>query len=140
MPDEHEVLRRLEVLSDQVAEVVHQQKVHETEHKEITKHMEDTRKTLYYGNEREPGLVAQARDCLNSRSSVKAIEAKLDSNTNVTQEILQKVNGYEVLRVAAERQGMTWQGWTAAIGGAIAAMTGGGLLLLEAFKLSHGMH
>ncbi len=45
-----------------------QLEVHAKEHEAIKQHIEDTRRTLYIGTDKEPGLVTQARDCFNYRA------------------------------------------------------------------------
>ena len=74
MPDEEEVKRTLQTLAEQLTqntrmtqELSHKLDLHKGEHDVINRHMEATRRHLYEGYEGQPGLVTQARDCLNFR-------------------------------------------------------------------------
>ena len=64
---------------------------HQVEHEEIKRHMQDTRQVLYFGTDRNPGLVEQALACKMSRDAEKEKDKERD-------DVAKSVN-------------MGWQGW-----------------------------
>jgi len=67
---------------------------HEVEHKEITRHIQDTRQTLYVGTDRHPGLVEQALACKMARDAAKEAAEKAEKEESHDHQFL-----------------MSWQGW-----------------------------
>ena len=76
---------------DKVSRLENKLDQHETEHKEITRHMQETRQTLYFGTDRHPGLVEQALACKMARDAAKEADDK------------DEAHGHQFV--------MSWQGW-----------------------------